>query len=310
MSTDYTTYKELEKPIVFIGNPRSGTSVISEIVMRHKDIGFASKFQDKNAQNLKINYLRRILDNRFWRIQGQKKQLNNLGILNKFTFRTFENYNMWQEILGSDVDFRGEFLLNETADPETIYKVREYFQKIVSYQGRKRLAFKITGPSRLGYIHSIFPDAHFVRIHRKAVPTISSLLKSGFWETRGQKQLWWKGVYSVEEKKWAEAHKNDPVAMTAFQIKKVTDVTDFEIAKTRADVFDVQYGDFIQNPEGIIQGILDYTGLAHDKGCFSYFKKNKIYNRNKKDEEYFEAKDLETIRSIYSKENQYLASHS
>ncbi len=103
-----------------------------------------------------------------------------------------------------------------------------------------------------------------------------------------------------------KTQKNDPVAMTAMQVKKISDVTDYEIKKLGLDVMDVQYADFTQNPEEIIEAILSYTGLSADKACISYFKKNKIYNRNKKDEEYFDAKDLETISKIYAAKNPFV----
>ncbi|MFS4448797.1 sulfotransferase family protein [Maribacter sp. 2307UL18-2] len=310
MSTGHKYYKELEKPIIFIGNPRSGTSVISEIVMRHRHIGFASQFQNRYPNNRNLNYIRRLIDNRFWRIHGQKKQLNKVSFINRIVFRTSENYGMWREITESEIDFSRGFLLDTGASDESVAFLRSYFRDIVRKQGKRRLAFKTTGPSRIEFLLSIFPDAQFVRIHRKPIPTVSSLLKSSFWEPLGEKQLWWTGAYSDEEKHWAQANQNDPVAMTAFQIKKVADVTDYEIDKMKADVFDVHYQDFVQDSEDTIRKILEYTGLPEDKGCMSYFIKNKIYNRNKKDEEYFEAKDLETIKFINSKENPYLASHS
>ena len=149
------------------------------------------------------------------------------------------------------------------------------------------------------YLTSIFPDAQFIRIHRKPIPTVSSLLKIGFWGERGEKKLWWTGPYTQEELEWAEKHKDDPIALTAFQIKKVSDVTDEEVNKLNVDVLDVQYIDFVKDPEQVIKQILDHTNLSYDDACFDYMKRNKIFNRNKKDEDYFPTKDLETIRQIY-----------
>ena len=291
--------KELEQPIIFFGNPRSGTSVISEIAMRHKDIGYPSQYQNGLPKITAINYFRRFFDNRFWRIHGQKKQLNKVDFFSRITFRTGENYTVWKEITEDHIDFSRGFLLDTKASEESIKFIRNYFKKVVRGQGKRRLAFKITGPSRLEYLLSIFPDAKLIRIHRKPIPTISSLLKIGFWPERGYKQLWWTGAYSEEEKKWAEAHKTDKVAMTAFQTKKIVEVTDKEIKKLGVKVHDVQYSDFIENPSKVIAGILDYAGLSQDEACFDYFKKNKIYNQNKKPEDYFATEDLKTIKRIY-----------
>lgn len=299
MASHIENFKELERPIIFIGNPRSGTTIISEIVMRHKDIGYPSQYQNAFPRSTTVNYLRRVFDNKYWRIFGQKKQLNKVNPFNRFVFRTGENYTMWKAIVGPGIDFDRDFLHDKREQPEYVRKIRKFFSKIVRNQGKKRLAFKITGPSRLEYLNSIFPDAQYVRIHRKAIPTVSSLMKIDFWPDRGEKRLWWTGPYTQEELDWAEKHKDDPIALTAFQIKKVSDVTDEEVRKLNVDVLDVQYIDFVRNPEEVIKQILDHTHLSYDDACLDYMKRNKIFNRNKKDEDYFPTKDLETIRQIY-----------
>ena len=302
MPKNVSQYKELEKPIIFIGNPRSGTSVISEIVMRHEDIGFPSQYQNAFKKKTSINLLRRLFDNGLWRIFGQKRQLNSVSLLNDIVFRTSENYPMWNDIVENHIDFARGFLLDTKAGVESVMFIRKFFSQIVRYQGKRRLAFKITGPSRIEYLSSIFPDAQFIRIHRKPVPTVSSLMKVKFWGPLGERRLWWTGPYSEHEKQWAAEHKDDPIALTAFQTKKIIDVTDAEIAKTKVDVLDVQYSDFVRNPEDTVKKILDYVGLHHDKSVFDYFSKNKIYDQNKKDEDYFGPEDLATIRQVYSEQ--------
>ena len=66
----------IEKPIIFIGTGRSGTTIISEIVMRHRALAFPFNYQNIFFRNPKINLIRNIFDNKFWKIYGQKKQLN------------------------------------------------------------------------------------------------------------------------------------------------------------------------------------------------------------------------------------------
>ena len=122
-------------------------------------------------------------------------------------------------------------------------------------------------------------------------------MKIAFWESRGKHQLWWTGAYSEEEKSWAEANRDNPIALTAFQIKKITEVTDYEIEKINPQVLDVYYEDFVQDPEEALRTILTFCDLSMDKACFNYLVKNKIYNQNKKDEDYF---DPETLRTIYA----------
>ena len=217
----------------------------------------------------------------------------------KYAFRSSENYTIWSANLEKELDFGRDFLIGKKASADTIERARYYFSKIVKLQGKKRLAFKLTGPAKVEYLHSIFPDARFVRIHRNPVPTVSSLLKSTFWDDLGAKKLWWTGAYSEDELKFAEKHKDNPIALTTIQTKKVSDVTDMEIEKLGVDVLNVLYDEFTQKPAETIKSILEYLDLSMDNQCFNYFKTNKIYNKHKKDEDYFNQKELKLIYDIY-----------
>lgn len=283
----------LKKPIIFIGNPRSGTTIISKIVMMHKDLGFPSNWHNAFPKSTWVNYLRYAFQNKLWSIYSNAK----------YAFRSSENYTIWSKNLEQDLDFGRDFLLGKKASPAKIEHARDYFSKVVKLQGKKRLAFKLTGPAKIEYLQSIFPDAQFVRILRNPVPTVSSLLKSTFWGDLGAKKLWWTGVYTDEEIKFAQEYVDNPIALTAIQTKKVSDITEMEIKKLGLDVLEVMYDDFTRSPEQVIATILKHVDLPYDKRCFDYLKKNKIYNKNKKDEDYFEQHNLELIRAIYNQES-------
>lgn len=62
----------LDKPIIFIGLGRSGTTIISEIIFQHEDLAWPSNYQNRFPDDVRINRIRPLLDNRFWRIRGQK----------------------------------------------------------------------------------------------------------------------------------------------------------------------------------------------------------------------------------------------
>jgi hypothetical protein len=288
----------IEKPIIFIGTGRSGTTVISEIIMRHRKLAFPSNFQQVFFMIPEINLIRNIFDNKLWRIHGQKKQLNKVNILNRYIFRQNEAYKMWEYITGDGTDFSRSFLINKRENNERINHIHGYFQKMIKYQNRERLTFKITGPSRMEYLLSIFPDAYFIVLKRKPIPTISSFLKVNFWKSRGLKQLWWSGVYSDKEKKWVNEHKGDPLWLTTFQIKKIYDITEMECKKCKPKYIEVNYEDFVKKPREEILRILDFVNLDVDNACLSYLKENRIYNRNRPDSEYFNEEELEKINHI------------
>ncbi len=279
----------LEKPIILFGSGRSGTTIISEILFQHEDLAWHSNYQEIFPTLPQVNYLRQLFDNKLWRLvkfwnfvgvskntrQNRSRQLLNLAI-----FSPIERYNFWEKITGPRIDFSRGFLLDTQATPEERTYIRSMLAKQVKYQGRKRLIMKFTGPARLEYLHSIFPDAIFVNIVREPIATVRSWLEVGFWQTKGINRLWWVGAYTPEEEQEAETLKNDPALITAFQYKKLMDTTEYEINKLGLEVYESHYEDFVKDPNGFIQKLMTYMQLPASAHVEAYLKNIFVANRN------------------------------
>lgn len=272
----------LAKPLIFIGSGRSGSTVISEIIFRHEQLAWPSNYQEKFPSSDSVNLLRRFFENKYWHIYGQKPQLNKVSFFNKFIFKPVEAYDFWEHITGNRIDFSRSFLINDTATAEEAHTIRSFFAKMVKNQGRSRLSFKITGPSRIAYLKSIFPDAIFINIIRDPFYTIQSWLKVDFWQDKGAHQLWWLGAYTKEEETWASSHTNHPWLLAALQYKKIQEKTNAEIAQHHVPCMTVAYEDFVEMPEKIVADILSFSALPPSNQIDRYLKENKIYNQNKK----------------------------
>lgn len=292
----------LEKPIIFIGTGRSGTTIISEAIMNHRDLAWPSNYQQYFPHNLKINYLRRITDNNYLRLIGNKRQLYNTNLINKILFKPCECYTMWQQLVGNDIDFSRGFLLYERLGEKRKLFIQKYFEKLVKYQGKKRFSFKITGPPRMCFLLNLFPDAQFVILRRKLIPTINSFLKVPFWESRGKNKLWWEGAYSDNEIRFVERIKNQPELITALQLKKIRWAEDFEMSKCKPEYIIVNYEDFVNNPQTEINRLLKFLNLTPDEQINKYIEKNPIINRNKIDKEYFDKEILEKVNNVINNE--------
>jgi len=288
----------IKNPIFFIGAPRSGTTIISEIIFQHPDLAWPSHYQDKFPKQTNVNYIRRLTDNKCWRVAGNKEQLYDTSLLNKYSFKPSEAYQMWEYITGKEIDFSRGFLLDEKATENQKQFLRNYFTNLVKKQGRKRFAAKITGPPRIGYLLSIFPDAVFVLIRRKYVPTISSLLKVGFWKNLGKNRFWWTGPYNEMELEWAKQHENEASLLSAYQLKKINWAENLEIEKYHPNILEVHYEDFVTNPDNYISSILKHCDLFHDKYIDQFLEKNPVVSRNKSDDEYFDKVTFEKINQV------------
>ena len=268
----------LEKPIIIFGTGRSGTTVISESIFQHEDLAWHSNYQELFPKFASINYIRRLFDNKLWRIIGMNTQ-NNRSFTNYMLFRPIERYDFWEAVTGERIDFSRNFLLNEKATDKEREHIRTFFARMVKYQKRKRLAIKITGPARMEYLMSIFPDAQFINIQREALATIRSWMEI-YWNEQITNQLWWQGAYSENELKKAEELSSNKFLFAAFQYKKLMETTQQEIDKMHPDIYTVSYEDFVKDPKTSITGMMKFLHLHPSKLVDKFINKLSIDNRN------------------------------
>lgn len=282
-------YEELlEKPILIFGSGRSGTTILSEIIFQHEDLAWHSNYQEILTKSTLINYFRRFWDNsmwrliKYWKFVGVSKNTRQKfgSFLKLLIFNPIERYAFWESITGPRIDFSRGFLLNEKATPEEIHHIRSFLAKQVKYQGRKRLIMKFTGPARLEYLKSIFPDLIIVSIAREPIATVRSWLEVGFWQRMGIDKLWWIGAYTKEEEAEAEKLKGDAPLITAFQYRKLMETTQYEINKLGLDVLETRYEDFVKDPTAFIKNVMDFMKLPQSQFVDSYMKEIVVSNRN------------------------------
>jgi omega-hydroxy-beta-dihydromenaquinone-9 sulfotransferase len=273
--------KSISRPVIVIGSGRSGTTIISEILFRHEDLAWPSNYQERFPEQSGVNLLRNVFDNKLWRLQGQKPQLNKVSKFNKVLFKPAEAYKFWEYLTGPSIDFSRGFLINERPAAQDIKRMHKAFSKMVRYQSKKRLAFKITGPARIGYLKAVFPDAVFINIVREPMATINSWLNVDFWQEKGKHQLWWTGAYTPQEEEWAEKNADKPELLAAMQYRKLMEITNKEIETHKANCLTVRYEDFVADPAAAISNILDFAGLKQSPLVETYLQGIKIYNQNK-----------------------------
>ena len=292
--------KNLHKPIIVFGTGRSGTTLVSNILFRHTKIAFPSQYQEYFPRINHLNSLRNVIDNK--NVKRIIRSIAGKTGVKKMQFHPVEAYKMWDYLSANEIDFSRDFLLNTEASETEKAFIQKYFLKLVKRQRKERLGFKITGPLRLQYLMSIFPDAYYIHVTRDPIPTIHSFLKVKFWEDQGKKRLWWKGAYSEIELEWADRNKNNPILITAFQIKRLMDTADDEIKNNQINYYAIDYETFINNPKKKINEILDYVCLGHDASCYSYLNELQIRNINRIHKDYFNDHELDLINSVFNKE--------
>jgi hypothetical protein len=271
----------LEEPIIFVGPGRSGSTIISEFIMVHEQLAWPSNYLEMYPHADWSSFLRILFDNSFWRITAEKGQINKTRLFNTCLPCPAEAYPFWERLSRDEIDFSRGFLLGDVATTDEKKKIRAAFANLVKAQGRKRLALKTTGPGRIGYLQSIFPDAIFINVIRDPAATVRSLLNVPFWKDLGMHRLWWTGAYSETEKKYYQTIRHDAKLSTGFQLEKILCTTQLEAEQCKANVVTIHYEDFVANPSVSVKQILSISGLPSSKWINRKLETTPVQNRNR-----------------------------
>lgn len=281
-------FPDIIKPIIIIGFGRSGSSIISDIILKHRDLALVSNYRSRYPKNKYIDLIRLLFDNMFYSFIGQKKQLNKVSLLNRFIFKNAESYPFHNYT--TTVNFGKRFLNKLELSEKQIAKIRLGYYNLLKFQFRKRLGFKITGPSRLKYLNQIFPDARYIYVIREPLPNIRSFVRVGFNHNRLH-TLWWEGdgIYSKAEMNFVKQNSNQPLFIAALQYFKIhqTHIKEAESLGLQDEIYTINYEDFVNNPQFKIHQMLDFVDLKMDKNITKFMSKNKVFNQNIDSEFYF-----------------------
>ena len=252
-----------KEPLFVIGMPRSGTTIVFDAVSAHPQFGWLSNYSAMFPSRPWLNGLRRLLDNRWVNLRGQKKQYGSVRLGNRYYPQPDEAYEFWNYHTGTD--FSRDYLLGCAASSATAQRVRSAVQSVLAWQGRSHFATKLTGPGRICYLSSIFPGARYVNVIRDARAVVSSLMRVDFWESNGglERPFWNNGLDGQVLADWQESG-SDPVALAAMQWKFVIESTREEAAQLPdGHYLEVRYEDFVAMPDKLTGRIFDFSGLEY-----------------------------------------------
>ncbi|PKF50775.1 sulfotransferase family protein [Enterovibrio nigricans] len=251
----------LKKPLIFVGPPCSGVGLISNLVFHHPALCWLDekfeKYPTSNFQRKLFKYTNE------WRSKANDYPEKSLmsALANDFSPTPAEATLFWDSMTRDDVDFYRGFARGKQASPMEITEIKKIFEDRMRTTKKERLALKFTGPARLYYLQSLFPDAKFVHVMRDPASTVNSIISSEEWEFKGKNMLWWRGAYSLQELAQYDLLRRHAVAGTAFQLNKLLQTTRQEIDELDIDLLTINYEDFVANPSKTLLSILDYAEL-------------------------------------------------
>jgi hypothetical protein len=175
-----------------------------------------------------------------------------------------------------------DFLLEKTADEIETENTIYFIKKVMLFQGKDRFTTKITGPSRITFLNSIFPDAIFVHIIRDGRAVVNSLMNVRFWKRDGgYENPWWTNGLTDEDMAEYERHGKSPLALAAVQWRRIIYAARNEALGISKDRYlEIKYEDFMNDPDGYMTKILDSCALRHSSRVYNYMRSIQFKNMN------------------------------
>jgi hypothetical protein len=238
------------QPVFIIGSPRSGTTLLYQILCNHKDLSFFTQ-----------NILRAGVY-RHGRILGYRKELlariQNLIHRDNLSVQPHEASECWSMYLGTY-----DYLTESNCTEEIVY---HYVQVITGVQAIfKRPRFVNKNPqhcTRVRILNRIFPDAKFVHIIRDGRAVACSILY--LISTSPSTNSYFSGIREkifplLGDKRYLE---------TLSEIRRYKLARDMLVSKAReAKIFggdryyEISYEDLISQPRQKINEVLDFCEL-------------------------------------------------
>jgi hypothetical protein len=205
--------------------------------------------------------LRWLLDNRLLHLYGNKKQYGTAPKYNLWLPQPDEAYEFWDAYSGEQ--FSRDALHDRSCESGACRALRTAAGRVVASQRRRRFSAKLTGPPRMRFLNSVFPDARFVHVIRDGRAVVHSLLNVPFWREKGgfERPFWTGLLRPIEASAWESANR-DPGVLAGLQWKRVV-----ELARTEAAEIDpgryteIRYEHFAASPHEALDAVVRSCGL-------------------------------------------------
>lgn len=245
------------KIVFIIGSGRSGSSLVHELISRHRDVGFVSNVDDNLA------------------FINSKGSINNLlfrSAIGRFTkkgrlrFAPSEAYKLIGRQVSPIYANSCRNLRAEDVTPELRRAFRDFFVARYRAQGKRVFVHKYTGWSRAGFFKEIFPEAKFIHIVRDGRAVANSFLQMDWWTGFLGPEKWYLGPLTEEhQSRWESSNGSFLVlAGIAWEIL-VTSIEQDAVNLGEKGICTTRYEDFLEDPVGEIGKLCEFSELDFEK---------------------------------------------
>ncbi len=269
-------------PVFILGAPRSGTTLLLDLLSAHEALAWISEHLNREPENLALASRNRMYD---WPLAGtflfeRRYAVNRLPM-------PVEPWTFWEHYLpgfrrAGDIP-RPHLATDVTeADAE---RCRGAVAEICRRQHKNLLLSKYTDFPRIRLLRAVFPNAKFIYLSRDpksvAVSYARRVEKGEFSEWK-EKDVW-RAALPGELRQRLDTLAPTPLNLCGILTRWFLDCTHEEYAELpKADRLHIRYAGLVATPEKTLGRISDFLGLPTCRRALRYIKLRDIREQNKR----------------------------
>ena len=243
--------------VFLIGNGRSGSTLVHELLARHSSVGFISNLEDRfpslpPAAGRYNNALYRRVPPALTR-KGRPR------------YAPSEAYRVLSRQVSPMIASSSRDLLASDAMPWVARRFQSFFADRALAQGKPLFLHKFTGWPRTGFIRKVFPDARFIHILRDGRGVVASEIQTSWWGGYlGPENLGVGPLPPSYAQEW-EASGRSFAMLSAESWKIVMDAyVEARALVPRDRWLDVRFEDVLADPHSRFREMLAFMNLEED----------------------------------------------
>lgn len=268
------SHTKIEKPIFIVGLPRSGTTLIYNLICAHESAAYVTNSMNSFPEALcTIEWLRKKFN---WNIKGERFLADSIDV--DFGSPS-EPLTFWGRWMGRDLESLYWPQQNrQDLGPERVQTIYQDIQKILHVFGEDAKRFVTKYPvmqTELLVLQEIFPDAKFIHILRDSRPAANSLVKLYQLSNQQLRKIKHPQINSIIPyprvealQSYVEQYGPDSIECTARVWRDAIELVQKTAPKLR-HYYEFKYEDLLVNPKNVMDKIFDFCEL-------SWPSKNKI----------------------------------
>lgn len=242
----------LVPPVFIVGPPRSGTTLLYQLIAFHLDVAYVNNFLARfwNAPAIGAHLSANVIG-----IEPQEDVISSLGSTDGLG-GVHEFGYFWKRFFHGPTDFE------ESISPEHAATMLREVGTMSRILG-KRLVFKnLACGLRLGPLAQVFGKPLIIEIRRSPLANAMAILE-GRKQYHGDEQTWW----SLEPKNLEELKSLPVSAQIDSQIQGLREAVSERVEAADVQHLVVEYEALCREPQITLEAVADFIGVSQAKPC-------------------------------------------